>query len=328
MGHYCRWCENDPLLIAYHDKEWGQREDDDQRLFEAMCLELFQSGLSWKTVLHKRDSLRKAFRHFELEKVATMNEQDVERLLKDSGIIRHRKKIEATIQNSRNVVRLQREFGSFREWIESLPNDVEAKAAKISEMFTYMGPITAKSFLEATGFIPVEHDEQCHLFEGKSLQIKPIGKADRDEVQQFFHQHWGSPEMVLSTGVFHCERLPGFLYRNKLGEIIGLITYVTHEKRSIEIISLDSVKEGKGIGTSLLQAVEAKAIEQHVRQIEVITTNDNLHALGFYQKRGYQLKELVVNGVEKARQLKPSIPRKSADGIPIRDELKLVKTMR
>src|SRR5947209_9115461 len=97
----CHWVGDDPLYIAYHDREWGRPVTDDRRLFEKICLEGFQSGLSWLTILRKRENFRRAFAAFDFERVARFGARDVRRLLADAGIVRHRGKIESTIQNAR-----------------------------------------------------------------------------------------------------------------------------------------------------------------------------------------------------------------------------------
>ncbi|MBA2876130.1 GNAT family N-acetyltransferase [Thermaerobacillus caldiproteolyticus] len=158
------------------------------------------------------------------------------------------------------------------------------------------------------------------------MNIIPIHLLDRSTVQQFFTIHWGSPQMVVSTGVYDCSELDGFAAIQDSGEIVGLITYI-FKAEECEIISLDSVIENQGVGSALLQQVEAFAAQHGCVTIRLITTNDNLHALRFYQKRGYQIVKVFPNAVEKARQIKPSIPLVSSDGIPIRDELLLIKQL-
>lgn len=158
------------------------------------------------------------------------------------------------------------------------------------------------------------------------MNIVSIEHIDRKTVQQFFTDHWGSPQMVVSTGVYDCSKLEGFAALNDRGSIIGLITYMVKDD-VCEIISLDSIEEGKGIGTALLQRLEASAQKHGVCRIQLITTNDNVNALRFYQKRGYQLVRVFPNAVEKARRLKPSIPLIGCNGIPLRDELLLEKRL-
>ena len=109
----CFWHGNMPDYLAYHDTEWGYPVGSDTRLFEKMCLEGFQSGLSWLTILRKRENFRRAFAGFEIEKVAAFGERDVERLLGDAGIVRHRGKIEAAINNARAALTVIEETGSF-----------------------------------------------------------------------------------------------------------------------------------------------------------------------------------------------------------------------
>jgi ribosomal protein S18 acetylase RimI-like enzyme len=158
------------------------------------------------------------------------------------------------------------------------------------------------------------------------MNIIPIHLLDRSTVKQFFITHWGSPQMVVSTGVYDCSELDGFAAVQGSGDMVGLITYII-KAEECEIVSLDSVIENQGVGSALLQQVETFATQHGCATIRLITTNDNLHALRFYQKRGYQIVKVFPNAVEKARQIKPSIPLVSSDGIPIRDELMLVKQL-
>jgi GNAT superfamily N-acetyltransferase len=132
--------------------------------------------------------------------------------------------------------------------------------------------------------------------------------------------------MVISSGVYDCSELDGFAVLNENGDIIGLVTYIIKDNEC-EIISLDSILEGKGIGTSLINEVENIALKNNCKLIKVITTNDNLSALRFYQKRGFVLSRIINNAVEKAREIKPEIPLIGNDGIPIRDEIELVKLL-
>ncbi|HWL23109.1 MAG TPA: GNAT family N-acetyltransferase [Ureibacillus sp.] len=158
------------------------------------------------------------------------------------------------------------------------------------------------------------------------MNLKAIENFEREKITEFFIQHWGSPEMVISSGVYDCSTLDGFVVLNKNGQINGLITYVILNNEC-EIISLDSLEEGKGVGSALLQEVERVAVENSCNMIKLITTNDNLLALKFYQKRGYVLSAIFNNAVEKARKLKPEIPLVGNDGIPIRDEIELRKRL-
>ncbi|UTR10091.1 GNAT family N-acetyltransferase [Evansella sp. LMS18] len=153
-----------------------------------------------------------------------------------------------------------------------------------------------------------------------------IEELPKNKITEFFKLHWGSPEMVISSGVYDCSELDGFAVLNDEGEITGLITYIMKDSEC-EIISLDSVEEGKGIGTSLVQAAEKLAVEKNCERLRLITTNDNLPALKFYQKRGFILSRIINNAVEKARKIKPEIPLIGNDGIPIRDEIELIKAI-
>ncbi len=159
------------------------------------------------------------------------------------------------------------------------------------------------------------------------MKLLKTAELPREIRTTFFREHWGSPEMVLSSGTYRCDELDGFAVMDGEAEISGMITYVS-QGDFLEILSLDSLQENKGIGTMLLEEVERVAEGLGVRTIRLITTNDNLNALKFYQKRGFHLMEVFPNAVEKARTMKPEIPLIAENGIPIRDELLLVKKIK
>ncbi|WP_342539533.1 GNAT family N-acetyltransferase [Heyndrickxia sp. FSL K6-6286] len=154
--------------------------------------------------------------------------------------------------------------------------------------------------------------------------VVQIRKLAKEMITEFFSENWGSPQMVISSGIFQCDELDGFAVLDENNRIIGLITYIM-DQCECEIISLDSLVENKGIGSKLIQEVENIAKKNNVSKIKLVTTNDNVHALAFYQKRGYQLAELLVDAVDLARKMKPEIPLVADNGIPIRDELVLIK---
>ena len=158
------------------------------------------------------------------------------------------------------------------------------------------------------------------------MKIFEIGELSRGQVIGFFNFHWGSSEMVISSGIYDCSELDGFIVVNAENNIIGLITYII-TNNECEIISLDSIEEGKGIGSLLVQEIENLAVKKKCKRLKLITTNDNLLALRFYQKRGFHLSKIFINAVEKARKLKPEIPLIGHDGIPIRDEIELEKLL-
>jgi DNA-3-methyladenine glycosylase I len=162
----CWWCGDDPLYVGYHDREWGFPVGDDRRLFEKICLEGFQSGLSWITILRKRDAFRRAFRDFDFHKVARFRAASVERLLGDAGIVRHRGKIESTINNARRALELIDEFGSLAAYFWSYEDrgafpGVVAQTATSKALsddlrrrgWTYVGPTTAYAFMQAMGLV-------------------------------------------------------------------------------------------------------------------------------------------------------------------------------
>lgn len=156
-----------------------------------------------------------------------------------------------------------------------------------------------------------------------NLNIEEINKENKGKVISFFKEHWGSSEMVISSGIYQCENLDGFIYEEN-DQIIGLVTYVI-KRDEIEIISLDSIQEGKGIGTALIEKIENLAKQKQIKIVRLVTTNDNLNALRFYQKRGYRITSIIPNAVNEARKIKPSIPLIGTDGIPLNDELELIK---
>lgn len=172
----CGWCGTVPEFFPYHDDEWGYPVDDDIRLFEKLCLESFQSGLSWRTILAKRDNFRNAFHHFDYNKVATFTEKDVQRLLNDAGIIRHRGKIEAVINNAKRVRELIDREGSLAAFVwryepepEALPAPQTASTSKESVALSkelkkrgwkFVGPTTVYAFFQAMGLIN-DHLEDC-----------------------------------------------------------------------------------------------------------------------------------------------------------------------
>ena len=171
----CGWCAATPEYLRYHDEEWGFPVDDDRRLFEKLCLEGFQSGLSWRTILEKRESFRVAFHGFEFEKVALFGERDVQRLLQDAGIVRHRGKIEATINNARRACELVEREGSLAAFIWRVRTDtplvkpevVSASAESIALSkalkklgWKFVGPTTAYAFMQAMGLVN-DHAEGC-----------------------------------------------------------------------------------------------------------------------------------------------------------------------
>lgn len=172
----CSWCSAAPEFFEYHDNEWGYPVDDDIRLFEKLCLESFQSGLSWRTILAKRENFRAAFSNFDFKMVAKYNDSDIERLLKDEGIVRHRGKIEAVINNARRARELVEQEGSLAAYFwrfepdeNSLPVPQTASTSEDSialskelkkQGWKFVGPTTVYAFMQAMGLIN-DHTEGC-----------------------------------------------------------------------------------------------------------------------------------------------------------------------
>lgn len=153
-----------------------------------------------------------------------------------------------------------------------------------------------------------------------------LKECKEESLQAFFEQYWGSSLMVISSGVYQCDQLPGFVCVTAEGEIVGLITYVDRGEER-EIISLDATIEKKGIGSQLMEIVEIEAAGQGISRLKVITSNDNVNALRFYQKRGYRIIGVLQNAIDEARKIKADIPLVGYDGIPMKDEIVLQKEL-
>ena len=174
----CAWCDTAPDFDVYHDTEWGFPVADDQRLFEKICLEGFQSGLSWRTILTKRENFRAAFTDFDFYKVAKFTDQDVERLLQDAGIIRHRGKIEAAINNAKRACEMIELEGSLAAYfwrfepdenevpvpqtMSTSPTSVALSKDLKKRGWKFVGPTTMFAFMQAMGLIN-DHAEGCFL---------------------------------------------------------------------------------------------------------------------------------------------------------------------
>ena len=172
----CKWCDAAPEFLNYHDNEWGFPVSDDHRLFEKLCLEGFQSGLSWRTILTKRENFRSAFHHFDFDKIARFTQRDVNRLLKDAGIVRHRGKIEAVINNAKRARELVKQEGSLAAFFwryepdpkqlakpqtASTSTESIALSKDLKKMgWKFIGPTTAYAFIQAMGLIN-DHVDGC-----------------------------------------------------------------------------------------------------------------------------------------------------------------------
>ena len=180
----CSWPKGDELMIAYHDEEWGVPVHDDKKHFEFLVLDTFQAGLSWKTILHRREHFRKAFANFDVNKVAKFTETDVERLLQNEGIIRNKLKVRGTIKNAQLFIQVQKEHGSFNEYIWQFTNgktllnkrkdtkeipafskesDAMSKALK-KLGFTFVGSTICYAYMQAAGMVN-DHLVTCHRYE-------------------------------------------------------------------------------------------------------------------------------------------------------------------
>jgi DNA-3-methyladenine glycosylase I len=169
----CNWPSNDPLMIKYHDEEWGVPLHDDRKIFEFLVLDAFQAGLSWRTILHKRENFRKAFDNFDAAKIALYGDQDFNRLMADAGIVRNKAKISGTIQNAKCFLDVQKEFGSFDRYIWQFTGNktIRNKLTNLSAMvvsspesdamskdlrsrgFKFVGTTICYAFMQAAGMV-------------------------------------------------------------------------------------------------------------------------------------------------------------------------------
>ncbi len=173
----CTWAGNDEIYIRYHDEEWGVPTHDDRMLFEMLVLESFQAGLSWITILKKRENFKEAFDDFDVEKVANYDDDKVEELRLNEGIIRHKGKITSAINNAQVFIEIQKEFGSFDEYIWRFTNGEIIKAEFLTESdlsktiskdlkkrgMKFVGPTIIYSYLESIGVID-NHQEDCFKY--------------------------------------------------------------------------------------------------------------------------------------------------------------------
>ncbi len=179
----CGWPGNNPLMVDYHDKEWGKPEHDDRKLFEYLILDCFQAGLSWEIIINKRENFRKAFDNFDPIKISKYNEKDFERLINNAGIIRNKLKINATITNAKKFLEVQKEYGSFDKYIWQFTNhkviknkfknmkEVPVKTKESEDMskdlikrgFKFVGPTICYAFMQGVGIVN-DHKIDCFRY--------------------------------------------------------------------------------------------------------------------------------------------------------------------
>lgn len=187
MKERCGWCGSDPLYVVYHDEDWGVPVHDDRLLFEMLILEGAQAGLSWLTILKKRENYRKAFHRFDCEKIAACTQQDIDRLLNDPGIVRNRLKIEAAIKNAQAALKIKEEFGSLDtflwRYVDGVPvqnaltslSDIPARTEQSDAMskdlkqrgFSFIGSTICYAFMQSVGMV---NDHLTRCFRHQELQ--------------------------------------------------------------------------------------------------------------------------------------------------------------
>lgn len=184
----CEWPVNNELMIKYHDEEWGTPSHDDRKLFEFMVLDSAQAGLSWSTILNKREGYRKAFNNFDYKKIAKYTDKDIKRLMNDKRIIRNRLKIMSAVSNAKNFIKIQKEFGSFDKYIwsfvdykqivnrvnklSSMPANTNVSDAMSKDLkkrgFKFVGSTICYAFMQAAGLV---NDHATYCFRYKACQV-------------------------------------------------------------------------------------------------------------------------------------------------------------
>ena len=184
LSGYCKvvaGMDKENVHVHYHDNEYGFPIEDDNHLFARLILEINQAGLSWTTILNKKDNFFKAFDNFDIEKVARYSQKQKDRLLADAGIIRNRLKVEATIENAKKIKEIQKEFGSFKNWLDQHhPLTKEEWVKLFKKTFRFTGGEIVGEFLMSTGYLPGAHVEGCKVYK-KVLKHKPAwaGKGSK-----------------------------------------------------------------------------------------------------------------------------------------------------
>jgi len=175
---YCKAINNmkaDELNVhkVYHDTQYGFPIEDDDELFCRLILEINQAGLSWTTILKKQEGFRKAYHNFDIKKVASYSAKDMQRLLNDAGIIRNRLKVNAAVENAKTILKLQKEFGSFKKWLaHHHPKSREEWTILFKKTFRFTGGEIVNEFLLSTGYLPGAHDANCPVYK-KVIKAKP-----------------------------------------------------------------------------------------------------------------------------------------------------------
>lgn len=165
--------EENNVHRVYHDHFYGFPVEDDNELFERLVLEINQAGLSWSTILNKQHHFKKAYKDFNIKKVAAFKEKDFDRLMEDAGIIRNRLKISAAIENAKTILTIQKDFGSFKSWLDHHHPKTKEEWVKIFKTtFKFTGGEIVNEFLMSTGYLPGAHDESCPVYK-KVLKAKP-----------------------------------------------------------------------------------------------------------------------------------------------------------
>ena len=187
----CAWCSDDDEYCRYHDEEWGTPVECDNALFEKICLEGFQAGLSWITILKRREAFRRAFTNFEIETVARFSHQKIDVLSQDKTIIRHRGKIQSVINNAQKTLQIQTEFGSLLTFLlqfwpaverpatptaSQSPESIALAKALKQRGFTFVGATTMYAFMQSMGFVN-DHEPECHAYAKTQTQRQQFSKS-------------------------------------------------------------------------------------------------------------------------------------------------------
>ncbi len=179
MSSYCQYAPGHPFHGPYHDQEYGFPVRDDAVLFERLILEINQAGLSWLTILKKRDAFQSAYADFDIDRVAAFDDADRQRLLSDAGIIRNRLKVDAAIENAKRLQEIRRSHGSFAEWLDAHHPRTKPEWVKLfKKTFRFTGGEIVGEFLLSTGYLPGAHTEDCPVYERIRRARPPWSQVD------------------------------------------------------------------------------------------------------------------------------------------------------
>ncbi len=304
MNKRCPWSEKSEVLKEYHDNNWGKLKRDDWLLFEALTLELMQAGLSFEIVLKKSEALKKAFCNWDVKEISRLTAEDVESLLLNPEIIRHRKKIEAVVQNAKSFITIQQEFGSFFRYLTTffphypiyhhydnsgeIPATDERATALAKDLkkrgFLFLGFKTVYAFLQSSGFYN-DHLTNCYL---RNQEVQRLTKISKKQYQLFLEAE--PDELTLDSYLIKSEN---FVLMDE-GKTRGVISLLS-KKNNLEVMNLaiDTSFQGQGYGSVLLDFAKEYAITNNFQKLLIQTGTTTFDALKLYQRFGFRVVEVI-----------------------------------